>query len=145
MTLPVIKSALLVCVTFGTMQVQANDNMDITLNGISNSTQQVSDGQIVGHGRVSTQQAHSGYQVWLNAERNGDAPHRYILEGKNNRQHKLYVVIDQEGWRPDIKGGLGIIKQTRDVQAQFDIVANGNQNAPVDTYVIRVQCRYLEP
>ena len=37
------------------------------------------------------------------------------------------------------------MKQTRDVQAQFDIVANGNQNAPVDTYVIRVQGRYLEP
>ncbi|EMQ1872079.1 invasin, partial [Salmonella enterica] len=89
--------------------------------------------------------AHSGYQVWLNAERNGESPDRYVLTGKSNRQHKLYVIIGQNGWVPDNKGGEGIIKRTREMQEQFDIVANGHQSVPVDTYVITVQGRYFEP
>ncbi|MDA6076980.1 invasin [Edwardsiella anguillarum] len=127
----------------GSIPAQANDSVDITLNSVSNLSSQVRDGQMISRGRITGQQIRQGYQVWLDAERNGDAPNRYVLTGKNSRQHKLYVIIGQEGWVPDTKDGLGIIKYTRKGQEQFDIVANGNQSVPIDTYVITIQGRYL--
>ncbi|EDS3841756.1 AfaD family invasin [Citrobacter portucalensis] len=145
MTQRVIKGVLTAFIIMGAVQVQADDNVDIILNGVSNLNPQVRDGQVISHGRISTQQAHSGYQVWLNAEKNGDSPDRYVLTGKNNRQHKLYVIIGQEGWVPDIRSGAGIIKQTRESQERFDIVVNGHQNVPADTYTITVQGRYIAP
>ncbi|EAA3110496.1 invasin [Salmonella enterica subsp. enterica serovar Montevideo] len=145
MTQGVIKRGMVAFVIFGAVYAHANDDVDITLNSALNLNSQISDGQLIGYGRISTQQAHSGYQVWLNAERNGESPDRYVLTGKSNRQHKLYVIIGQNGWVPDNKGGEGIIKRTREMQEQFDIVANGHQSVPVDTYVITVQGRYFEP
>ncbi|ELC8790632.1 invasin [Salmonella enterica] len=146
MTQRVIKSVLAALVILGSMQAQAGDDVDISLNGaLKNISPQVRDGQLIGQGQISTQQPHSGYQVWLKAERVGEAPDRYVLTGVNNSQHKLYVIIGQNGWVPDTRSGTGIIKQTGEVQARFDIVANGQQNVPADIYDITVNGRYIEP
>ncbi|HGP2366853.1 TPA: AfaD family invasin [Salmonella enterica] len=144
MTPRVTKSVLATLAILGVLQAQAHDNVNIVLN-ISNIRSTVRDGEVVARGQISTLLAHSGYHVWLNAEKNGDIPNRYVLIGENNNQHKLSVIIGQNGWIPDIKGGAGIIKQTREVQAQFDIVVNGNQTVAADTYTISVQGGYLEP
>lgn len=145
MTRRKIKSLFAVCMLLASMQAYADDNVDITLNSVANLSPQLRDGQRIGQGQIQTQQAHRGFQVWLEAPRSSEAPNRYILMGKNNRQHKLFVIIGQAGWQPDSQGGLGIIKLTRDRQARFDIVVNGGQYAPIDTYTVTVQGRYLEP
>ncbi|MGY0147481.1 AfaD family invasin [Edwardsiella tarda] len=145
MTQRVIKGVLAGLIILGSMQAYANDTVSITLNGVSSMSSPLRDGQVISHGQISTQMAHRGYHVWLNAERNGDAPNRYILTGRSNQQNKIYVIIGQDGWVPDSKSGVGIIKQTQEAQAQFDIVMNGTQDAPADSYVIIAQGRYLEP
>lgn len=145
MTHRVIKGVLAGLIILGWMQAYANDTVSITLNGVSSMSSPLQEGQVISHGQISTQMVHRGYHVWLNAERNGDAPNRYILTGKYNQRNKIYVIIGQDGWVPDSKSGVGIIKQTKESQAQFDIVVSGTQAVSADSYVIIVQGQYLVP
>lgn len=145
MTQRVIKGVLAGLIVLGSMQAYANDTVSITLNGVSNMNSPLRDGQVISHGQISTRMAHRGYHVWLNAERNSDAPNRYILTGKSNPRNKISVIIGQDGWEPDNKSGVGIIKQSQEAQAQFDVVVNGTQDALADSYVIIAQGRYLAP
>ncbi|WP_241966682.1 hypothetical protein [Salmonella enterica] len=66
MTQGVIKRGMVAFVIFGAVYAHANDDVDITLNSALNLNSQIRDGQLIGYGRISTQQAHSGYQVLMN-------------------------------------------------------------------------------
>ncbi|EBS3265855.1 invasin [Salmonella enterica subsp. enterica serovar Java] len=141
----VIKGLLSALVILNAVQAQANEKLVLTLRVGPYFSEQVRDGQVIGHGQISMREAHLGYQVWLDALKSGAAPNQYVITGKNNARHELRVVIGRDGWIPDSKTGNGVIKQTSDIQANFNIVALGNQTVPADEYRIIAQGAYLEP
>ncbi|ELM3737373.1 invasin [Edwardsiella piscicida] len=131
--------------TFGTLNSQAEGNVELTLRMVPNLSSQVWDGQKISGGEIRTHNAHSGYQVWLDAPQLMGAPNRYVISGKSGAQHKLRVILVQNGWEPDKKTGHGVIKLTGEAQAYFDIIADGNQTIPADSYPITMWGCYLEP
>ena len=145
MTQSIMKGLLAALFILGALNAQAEGKTELTLRTVPNLSTQVRDGQRIGGGEIRTQEAHSGYQVRLDAPLLGDAPNRYVILGGNNPQHKLRVMLGQDGWTPNKKTMNGIIKQTSEAQTYFDIVADGNQIVPADEYSLTVQGCYLEP
>ena len=141
-------SALLACVFYSVAVPHvsaANDKPELHLTSrpVSGSTLQNS--QVIAQGRVSYSDAHDGFQVWLDADRNGHLSNQYILIGKNDSDHQLRVRIEQDGCITDIKEGKGIIKLTGEDQADFSIVVDGDQNVTPDEYAIVAHAGVIVP
>lgn len=134
MTQAMMIQFLPVLMVLSAMQVQADDAAVLNLQMAPTLNGSVHDGQMIGHGQISTQQPHRGYHVWIEARKSGDAPNHYIITGRNNPQHELRVVVGQDGWMPDTKEGKGIVILTEDSLARFDIVAEGSQSIEADDY-----------
>lgn len=95
----------------------------------------LADGAIVGTGKVIYRGEHTGFQVWLDSERLNNVPARYVIRGKNNRENKLFVRLEQTGWKTNEIGSGGIMKYSPDAQADFSIIADGEQRISVDEYI----------
>ncbi|MEB7742506.1 invasin [Escherichia coli] len=145
MTQTVIKGLLAAFIILGTLQARADEKPELTLQTAPHLSTQVRDGQLIARGQISSQAPHLGYRVRLDALKSGDAPDQYLITGKQNSQNRLRVRIGQDGWVPDAEEGNGITRQTGEVQAGFDIVAQGNQTVPADEYQIKVWGAYLAP
>ncbi|WP_264373411.1 AfaD family invasin [Kosakonia radicincitans] len=71
---------------------------EVTLNIRPPQDTKLRDGTVIGRGRMVFQEAHSGYLVWLNAQKSTSAPGRYVLTGKRNSAHQLRIRLAGEGW-----------------------------------------------
>lgn len=101
------------------------------------------DGALAGTIQVVYPGAHSGYRVWLEAEKSGPAPERYLLTEKHDRARRVAVRLDGEGWTPDAEAGNGIIRLTQDERVSVDILADGDQQAAAGEYAITVQATII--
>ncbi|EGO1504648.1 AfaD family invasin [Salmonella enterica] len=140
-------AVLLVLTTIPVFQAQADESKpDLTVSMRPHLSSTVHGGEKIGSGQITHQGAHVGFQVWLEGVTSGGgAPERYVLRGRNNPGHELRVLIGQDGWIPDSKDGRGIIKQTGEPQASFDIIIDGEQVIEADEYSMTVYGVYLEP
>ncbi|WP_370605675.1 AfaD family invasin [Citrobacter braakii] len=138
-------AALLVLTTISVFQARADESKpDLTVSMRPHLSSTVHGGEKIGSGQITHQGAHVGFQVWLEGVTSGGAPERYVLRGRNNPGHELRVLIGQDGWIPDSKDGRGIIKQTGEPQASFDIIIDGEQVIEADEYLMTVYGVYLE-
>ncbi|QEM93787.1 invasin [Kosakonia radicincitans] len=118
---------------------------EVTLNIRPPQDTKLRDGTVIGRGRMVFQEAHSGYLVWLNAQKSTSAPGRYVLTGKRNSAHQLRIRLAGEGWSGENKDRGGIIRSTSATRASFQIVIDGNQQAVADEYVITANALAIVP
>ncbi|EEJ1196347.1 adhesin [Salmonella enterica] len=95
------------------------------------------DGEKLATGRLVCREAHSGFQVRLEAPTQGEAAERYIIRGKNNIRHELKVRPEGSGWHT-VLGGWGVKKTSTEEHVIFNIVADGQQEPVADEYVLQV-------
>lgn len=139
-------AALLVLTTISVFQVRADESKpDLTVSMRPNLSSIVHGGEKIGSGQITHRGAHVGFQVWLEGMTSGGGSERYVMRGRNNPSHELRVLIGQDGWIPDSKDGRGIIKQTGEPQASFDIIIDGEQVIEADEYSMTVYGVYIEP
>lgn len=139
-------TTLLVLTMISVFQARANESKpDLTVSMRPHLSSRVHGGERIGSGQITHRGAHVGFQVWLDGMASGGAPERYVMRGRNNPSHELRVLIGQDGWIPDSKDGRGIIKQTGEPQASFDIIVDGEQVIEADEYSMAVYGVYLEP
>lgn len=124
---------------------KAGSKVELNLWIVPKLSTHVFDGQKIGSGEISTQDVHSGYNVWIDAPLSGSVPNRYLITGRYSTQHELHVILEQNNWSPNEKTCKGIVKQTGEAQAYFDVIADGEQNIPVDEYRITVLGDYFTP
>ncbi|TBL64164.1 AfaD family invasin [Hafnia paralvei] len=131
-------------VTISAFQAQADENRpDLTVSMRPHLSSTVHGGERIGSGQITYRGEHVGFQVWLDGMTSGGAPERYVMKGRNNPGHELRVLIGQDGWIPDSKDGRGIIKQTGEPQASFDIIVDGEQVIEADEYSMTVYGVYF--
>ncbi|PTA87325.1 invasin [Kosakonia sp. H7A] len=118
---------------------------EVTLNIRPPQDTKLRDGTVIGRGRMVFQEAHSGYLVWLNAQKSTSAPGRYVLTGKRNSAHQLRIRLAGEGWSGENKDRGGIVRSTSATRASFQIVIDGNQQAVADEYVITANALAIVP
>lgn len=127
-------------------EVQAAEAVpEVTLNIRPPQETTLRDGTVIGRGRMFFQAAHSGYLVWLNAQKSAPAPGRYVLTGKRNSAHQLRIRLAGEGWSGESKDRGGIVSTTSATRASFQIVIDGNQQAAADEYVITANALAIVP
>ncbi|MGQ8704271.1 AfaD family invasin [Serratia marcescens] len=97
------------------------------------------DGQVMAQIRIATQEAHVGFQVWSDGVKSGSEPNRYIVTGIQNASNTLRVRIEKEDARPDSINGKGLIVDTGDSVASFNIVSDGEQTIVADNYQFEVK------
>ncbi|NCF08607.1 invasin [Kosakonia sp. MH5] len=118
---------------------------EVTLNIRPPQDTKLRDGTVIGRGRMVFQEAHSGYLVWLNAQKSTSAPGRYVLTGKRDSAHQLRIRLAGEGWSGENKDRGGIVRSTSATRASFQIVIDGNQQAVADEYVITANALAIVP
>lgn len=122
------------------------DSPELTLTSRPQQDSRLRDGAIIGSARVTYRPSHTGFRVWLEAEKSGTAPDRYVLRGKSSASHRLKVRLAGGIWQPDsTESRSGVIRQTADEQVSVDIVADGNQEAAADEYVITANAVAMVP
>ncbi|MEL5280740.1 hypothetical protein PTR01_20820 [Serratia bockelmannii] len=97
------------------------------------------DGQVITQIRIATQDAHIGFKLWSDGTTSGSEPNRYIVTGVQNGRNTLRVRIEKEGGRPDSINGKGLIVDTGDDVASFNIVSDGDQTVVSDDYQFEVK------
>ena len=141
--IPVLGAAAMM---LSTPPVRAADSPELTLTPRPQQDNRLRDGAVIGSVRVMYHPPHTGFRVWLEAEKSGTAADRYVLSGKNDARHRLTVRLAGEGWQPDsTESRSGVIRQTADEQVSVDIVADGNQEAAVDEYTITANAMAMVP
>ncbi len=97
----------------------------------------LSDGTRMATGRILCRDSHSGFHVWMNAQKAEVQSAHYIIKGQLNNQHEMRVRLSGDGWYPSTTGEHnGIVKIGRDENAIFDILIDGNQNLTPDRYTL---------
>lgn len=99
----------------------------------------VNDGTRITQGHIVTGENHAGFQVRSDARKSGSQPNIYILTGIQNSANTLRVRIEGTEWHPDNTGGQGIVLNTCDNIATFDVVTDGGQRLVADRYRLEVQ------
>ncbi|MGF6188972.1 AfaD family invasin [Serratia sp. 2723] len=126
--------------------VQADDTPQIVLKMRSVlESGKLNDGTRLGVGRIVFHEDHYGFQIWSDAVKSTDQPHRYVLAGEQNLDHKLHVRLEGDGWQSDIKDGKGIILTTSDDMAKFDVRVDGEQAVVADRYQLQINGMALLP
>lgn len=126
--------------------VQADDTPQIILKMRSVlESGKLTDGTRLGVGRIVFHEEHSGFQVWSDSVKSTDQPHRYVLAGDQDIDHKLQVRLEGDGWQSDVKEGKGIILVTSDDMAKFDVKADGEQTVVADRYQLQINGMALLP
>lgn len=103
----------------------------------------LNDGQVITQVRVATQEAHMGFQLWSDGVRSGNEPNRYVVAGVQNGRNTLRVRIEKESGRLDGISGKGLIVDTGDDVAYFNIVSDGEQAVVVDNYQLEVRAAVI--
>lgn len=104
----------------------------------------IPDGTLLARGKITAQQAHNGFQVWIDAPAGGNRSQRYVLAGKNKADNRLAVRLEGHEWHPDIQGGQGIRTYSRMPVATFSIVTDGDQVVSPDIWSPQVKGGVLE-
>lgn len=94
----------------------------------------IADGTRLMRGRLAIQAPHDGFRVWMEAMTSGSQSNRYVLTGRQHSGHILHVRLEREGWQSDGPGGKGIALLTSEATAEFDMVADGDQQVAADSY-----------
>ncbi|WP_371973017.1 AfaD family invasin [Lelliottia nimipressuralis] len=100
---------------------------------------------VLGEGYVVFHNTHTGFQVWSDAVKSTDQPHRYELEGKNGSHNKIRVRLGGEGWQQDQENGKGILLLTGDDVVKFILYSDGEQTAIPDEYSVQIHGVALLP
>lgn len=145
MTQIMMRSLVMAVLVLTALSARADDKPELTLSGRSHLGSQVREGDLIANGKITYQGRHSGFKVWLEARKSGEAPDHYIVTGTHDGEHELRVVIGRDGWRPDDKAGNGIIILTGEPQAEFDVVSDRDQTVAADEYRIMVNGAYQVP
>ncbi len=97
------------------------------------------DGMKIATGRIICREAHTGFQIWINTRQLENSQGHYIIEGKRDDRHGLRVRIGGEEWSPSVtEGHEGSVSHSKNEQAVFDVVVDGNQHVTPDEYVYSV-------
>lgn len=100
---------------------------------------------VLGEGYVVFHDSHTGFQVWSDAVKSSDQPHRYELEGKNGRHNKIRIRLGGAGWQQDEENGKGMLLLTGDDVVKFTLYSDGEQNAIPDEYPVLIHGVALLP
>ncbi|EFG6833514.1 adhesin [Escherichia coli] len=97
------------------------------------------DGTNIATGRIVCLGEHMSFNLWINSPSVENNPGHYIIQGRQDSRHKLYVRIDGEGWSPSVREGRkGMVRYGQDEQAVFHVVLDGRQNVVADEYVYSI-------
>lgn len=116
-------------------------NFIVTAKNLSG---RVSDGFVIGKGRVIYRPTHNGFVIWSQA-RNAGSPQKYILEGQRNTRNELKVRIESDRGLPDTERGKGIMVLSSEVQVPFTVVVDGEQQVRADRYDIQMNAAVIFP
>ncbi|EEY3971055.1 adhesin [Escherichia coli] len=102
-----------------------------------NNGGRLADATRIAKGRIVCQNAHSGFHIWMNAQKAGEQLGHYIIKGQTNSQHEIRVRLSGDGWLPATTGEHnGIVRIGRDENAIFDVLIDGDQNVTPDRYTL---------
>jgi len=104
----------------------------------------VSDGFVIGKGRVTYRPSHNGFVVWSNALSAG-TPQTYIIKGQRNSRNHIRVKIESENGVPDTERGTGILILTGDDYESFVVAVDGGQQISADKYDVQVNASVIFP
>lgn len=128
------------------MPISQADELKLTLRMYSDKIAGfVKDGVYIGEGRVTSNEDHTGVQVWSDAVHSGTQPNKYVMMGNGDGNHKLNIRIENDGWKLDAEGNNGITKDTKDSDNVFYVVVDGDQMVSADSYTIRFASKILSP
>ncbi|EFA7453071.1 adhesin [Escherichia coli] len=100
----------------------------------------LADNAQIAKGRIVCQETHSGFYVWMNAQKAGEQSGHYIIKGQTNSQHEIRVRLGGDGWLPSvIKDRNGVARSGTDERANFEILVDGNQNVAPDEYILSLR------
>ncbi|CAI1001277.1 putative pilin structural protein SafD [Serratia liquefaciens] len=141
-----VRGAALLCLWLaGSVSVSAADGPQMVLkmrpqkNGIINKDAVLGEGYVVYHN------PHTGFQVWSDAVKTTDQPHRYELEGKNGSRNKLRIRLGGQDWQQDQENGKGIMLMSGDDVVKFILYSDGEQAAISDEYPVQIHGVVLLP
>ena len=98
----------------------------------------LSDGVRIATGRIVCRDAHSGFHIWINAQKAGDQS-EYIIKGKTNSKHEIRVRLGGYGWTESkVKEQYGMVRSGTEERAIFDVFLDGEQYVDPDEYVLSV-------
>ncbi|EOM1209599.1 AfaD family invasin [Escherichia coli] len=122
----------------------------IALSGVSQAAELVlypqhnkggslADGVRIAKGRIVCRDVHSGFHIWMNAQKAGERA-EYIIKGRINSQHEIRVRLGGDGWTPSVvKEQYGMERSGTEERAIFDVILDGNQYVAPDEYIFSVR------
>ncbi|WP_396076090.1 AfaD family invasin [Escherichia coli] len=110
---------------------------ELELSSLNRMGGNLSDGTRIATGQILCRDSHSGFHVWMNAQKAGYQPEHYIIRGQLNSQNEIRVRLTGDRWSPSVdKGQNGVIRISADERAIFDILVDGRQNVEADRYIL---------
>ncbi|WP_320734350.1 AfaD family invasin [Enterobacter kobei] len=96
------------------------------------------DGTVLGRGRLTYTGPHTGFRLWMEGERQGSSPERYVLTAPPGAPAPVRVRLEADRGRPDGETGRGVLSMTTESSISFRVVADGNQHAAAGMWSARI-------
>lgn len=137
---------MLMCLWFaGATAALAADGPQMVLKMRPQKNGVISKDTVLGEGYVVYHNPHTGFQVWSDAVKTTDQPHRYALEGKNGSHNKIRIRLGGQDWQRDQENGKGILLMSGDDVVKFTLYSDGEQTAIPDEYPVQIHGVVLLP
>lgn len=113
---------------------------DISINN-KNLSGYYSDGTVIGYGMISHLDEHKGFLISTNQRKSSITENNIIITGKTNINNTINIKIAGNNWRTDEDNNFILI--TKEKEAYFQLILNGEQYIKPDKYNISLNGAYI--